>query len=705
MDEIRLDYESRSELDLPTVGLDRYSAHPSTQIFMAAWQINGGTVQQWETQDGRIPAELREALVDPEVTRRAFNAQFERVMTRRVLKIDTPYENWRCTQVMAYMLSFAGSLLQVGQQMEIDDAYLKTDGKKYINMFSKPHAISKTNPHKWWDWNTHPFEWEDFLTYNRQDVIAEGVICDFLLKYPQLEEEWKLYELDQRINDRGVPIDLDMCDKATRLADTRKAELMVEMKQITGLANPNSVAQLKPWIKARGYRFDDLGKDTIKKVMLENDEMIKLRGEHILSPECAQVLTMRKQTARTSTGKYAKFKSLCGVRNRLRFPIQFGGASRTQRWAARGAQIHNLGRTPKALEPEKEGDFEGFGMGDYNLRQATEAIQREDLDFLKLLLKEPMDGIAGCVRSVIRADPGHELVTSDLASIESVVIGWLSGCERLLNVFREGRDAYRDFATELFKKAYVEVTSGERTLAKPATLGAGYRLGGGDLDRFGKRTGLWGYAENMGIDMTQKQAHEAVKVFRETYPEIPVLWYNLENAIIKTIKNKTVNWVGPVAFEMRNGFLCAVLPSGRRMYYQKPRIERKVFQSKDRETGELLWDQYGFPKTYTKIGFSYMGFNQDIKKWVRQESHGGKMTENLVQAIAREILKYGLFNAQKAGFKILFHVHDEIVTQRKIGDERFGLPKLIDCMISRRPWYGDMPLNAAGWVAPFYRKD
>ncbi len=705
MDELRLDYESRSLLDLPTVGLDRYSADPSTEIFMASWQINGGTVQQWEARDGRMPAELKDALLDPSVTRRAFNAQFERVMTRRVLKIKTPYENWRCTQVMAYMLSFAGTLLQVGQQIGIDSQYLKSDGKKYINMFSKPHAITKTNPNQWWDWNTHPFEWDEFLAYNRQDVIAEGVICDYLLKYPQMEEEWKLYELDQRINDRGVPIDLEMCDKATRMAAARKDEFMKQMKQITGLSNPNSVTQLKPWIKERGYRFDDLGKDTIKKVLAEDADSIKLTGEHILSPDCVKVLGMRRQTARTSVGKYQKFKSLCGPGNRLRFPIQFAGASRTQRWAARGAQIHNLGRTPKALEPQADGDFEGFGIGDYNLRQATEAIQREDLDFLKLLLKEPMDGIAGCVRSVIRAEPGYELVTSDLASIESVVIGWLSGCERLLNVFREGRDAYRDFATELFKKPYSEVTSSERSLAKPATLGAGYRLGGGELDAYGKRTGLWGYAENMGIDMTQKQAIESVRIFRETYPEIPVLWKNLENAIIRTIKLKKVSWVGPVAFELRKGFLVAVLPSGRRMYYQKPRLETRVFQSKDRETGQPLFHEDGSPVTYKKTSFSYMGFNQDFKKWMRQDSHGGKMTENLVQAIAREILKYGLFNAAKAGFNILFHVHDEIVTQRKIGDERYSLKKLISCMIERQPWYGDMPLNAAGWVAPFYRKD
>lgn len=691
MDSIRLDYESRSELDLPTVGLDRYSAHPSTEVLMASWQINTGRVQYWDIREGAFPAEVREALADPDVEKKAWNAQFERVMTRRVLKIDTPVNNWRCTMVRAYMLSFSGTLEMVGHQIGLPlDKVKMASGKKLINLFSKPQRITKKNPHRWLDWNTNPFEWDEFGIYNRQDVVAEGAIDDWLAKYDVLDEEWELYELDQIFNDRGVPINQTICENAQAMAARRKEELLDKMRRITGLENPNSTTQLMPWVKARGYRFNDLNKDTVKKVLTEHKE------EPVLQGKCEDVLRMRMQTARTSVGKYKKLTDLVGPGNRLRFPLQFGGASRTQRWAGRGAQLHNLSRTPKALEPEDDDDWK--------LRAVTYAIRDNDYDVLDLMMKEPMDGLAGCVRSAIYAPEGWEFVTCDLSSIETVVIGWLSGCETLLNVFREGRCAYREFATRMYGVEYHEVTSHMRTMAKPAVLGAGYRLGGGDLFR-GKRTGLWGYAENMGVDMTREDAHESVKMYREAYPEVPQLWRNLENAIIRTIKTKTVTKVGPVSFEIRGEFLVAILPSGRAMYYHKPRIEKNTFQSKDRKTGEPLFNEDGSPKTYEKIGFSYMGMNQDTRQWVRLDSHGGKMTENLVQAIAREILKYGLFNAHRALLNIVLHVHDEIVTLRKIGDKSKGLEVLKECMIRKKSWYKDMPVGAAGWIADFYRKD
>jgi DNA polymerase len=700
VDEISLDYETRSRVPFGKTqasrGLDVYSSDPSTKALMCSWRINKGRVYQWEHREGKFPGEVREALLDPHVKKKAFNAQFERFITRRVLGIPTPIEGWRCTMVRAYLLSFSGGLGMVAQQMGLPvDLQKDKRGDKLIQMFTKPQRITKNQPHEWFDHETHPIEYAEFMAYNEQDVVAEGAVDAWLEQYPIPEEEWLLYEMDQKWNDRGLPIDLSMCSQATKLAIARKNELMTEMKKITGLPNPNSPVQLTKWAKTQGYRFNDLGKDTVKIVMKEGG----------ITDECQKVLKMRLQTGRTSVGKYVKFVSLCGPRGRLRNPLQFAGAQRTARWAGRGVQLQNLGRTPKILEPH--GSLKDGTYDDHALVWATDAIRNGDMDELKLIIKEPMDAIAGCVRSAIRAPDDSHLVICDLASIESVVIGWLAGCGRLLQVFKDGRDAYRDFATELFKCQYDEVTSSQRSLAKPATLGAGYRLGGGDLDKNGKRTGLWGYAENMGVDMTKEEAHKSVRVFRETYPEIPEMWKALEACIIRTIKTRaTTVFRKFIEFSIQGPFLRAKLPSGRYLYYNKPRVEVKTWQSKDRKTGAPLFEKDGItPKTYTTTGYSYMGFNQEIKKWIRIDSHGGKTTENLVQAIAREILKYGLIEADRFGFRIILHVHDEIVAEQKKADMRYTASNLRMCMIKPQPWYKDMPLGAAAGTAQFYRKD
>lgn len=675
----RLDFETASDLSLPKVGLDVYSSHPSTRVLMAAYQFGTGPVEHWDTADTDIPpAELIDALQDPHVQKRAFNAQFERVIARRVMGLKVPYCNWRCTMALAYQHSFVGGLGEIGAQMGMPEHLLKSkEGDRLIRMFSMPQKPNKKQPHVWRDSLTDPEDWAAFGKYNVQDVVTEAAMDDTLSAFHTPDSEWRLYELDQLINDRGLPVDLQFVENAIWMAARRKAELLEQMSDLTGLRNPNSTTQLLPWLQERGYPFGDLGKDTVSKVLREN----RAAGEEaFLEEEAVDCLKLRQNASRTSVTKYNALQQKTGPKDRVRFCFQMGGASRTNRWAGRNFQPQNLTRTPKAIEPD--------GHDTYKLTFTTELIRTGDYDALAMMIGEPMDALAGCIRSAIRAPRGYELRVCDLSSIETCVIAWLAGCERLLAVIRSGKDPYKDFGTVLFNKPYEKVTKKERGDSKPAVLGSGYRLGGGDLKE-GKRTGLWGYAENMGVDMTRETAHDATRLFRETYHEIPKLWFRLEQAVERCLKTGSEQRCGVLRFEKEGPYLTVWLPSGRPMRYFKPKIIMKV----------PPWG--GDPKK----NFSYMAQPTGTRKWVRITSHGGKLVENFVQAIARDVLKEGLLAAHKFGFNIVGHVHDEIIALQELLDRDFTVDALKSCMTRQLDWCPDLPLGAAGWSGPIYMKD
>jgi DNA polymerase len=663
---------------------------------MCAYSLDGGkTLRHWDVTSGkRMPRELREALEDDDVLIWAFNAQFERVIMNRVLNIWPEMRRWRCSMSLSYMHSFTGGLDMVARQMGIPQEKAKMDtGKKLIKMFCGPQKVTRNNPHKRFDATTHPVEWKMFVEYNIRDVVAECEIKNKLdrPKYPIPAKEWEFYALDQIINDRGLPIDRRFVENALEMANHRKEELLEKMRAKTGLSNPGSPAQLLPWLQARGYPFSDLQKDSIKKVLtaykaLEAGELEYRKGELYpdkLTKRAVAILKLRQQQARTSTTKYKALLTAMGEDGRMRYVFQFCGASRTGRFAGRRFQPQNL-TMMRDIESEKL------------LMQMTDLIREGDYESLELYRKEPLDALAGLVRSSVRAPRKKKLVVCDLASIESVVIGWVAGCERLLNVFRDGKDADKDFATELYKVAYEEVTKQMRKMAKPATLGAGYRLGGGEI-RDGKKTGLWGYAENMGVDMTQKESAKNVATFRRVYKEIPECWYALEDAIKHVIKRGGTRTVGPVKFYMAKPYLVCELPSRRCIFYKAPRIRREKMIGTDRKTGE----QY----EYYKDSISYMGKQQNGSKWLRINSHGGKFIENIVQAIARDVLREGLLALHKAGFYLIGHVHDEAIAEQAANDNEHNGAMMRECMIRKKKWMKGMPLNAAPMETIIYRKD
>lgn len=699
---LSIDFETYCDIDLIKYGLDLYSIHPSCEVLMCAYRIDDGPTRHWDATNDPMPRRLRDAIEDEDFQIWAFNAQFERVIMNRVLDIWPAMHRWRCTQVLAYMHSYTGRLSDVGYQMRLDQDKVKmTTGTKLMKMFSMPHKVTANQPYKRFTEKTHPVEWKMFIEYNIRDVDAECEIKQRLDKprYPIPEREWEFYALDQIINDRGLPIDRLFVENALAMANTRKEELLERMKAKTGLVNPGSPAQLLPWLQARGYPYSDLQKDSVKKVLtawkgIQSGELQYKEGElypEDLTKRAVAVLKLRQQQARTSTSKYQALLTAMGEDGRIRYVFQFCGASRTGRFAGRRFQPQNL-TMMRDVESEKV------------LFQMTQVIREGDMDTLRLYRKEPLDALAGLVRSSIRAPRKKKLVVCDLSSIESVVIGWVSGCERLLDVFRNGKDAYKDFATELYKVAYEEVTKLMRKMAKPATLGAGYRLGGGDIID-GKKTGLWGYAENMGVDMTRKESHKNVATFRRVYKEIPECWYELEDAIRHVIKRGGTRKVGPVKFYMAKPYLVCELPSGRCIFYKSPQLRREKMQGIDRKTGEKY--------EYTKISISYMGKQQNGSKWIRVNSHGGKFIENIVQAIARDILREGMLALHKAGFYLIGHVHDEAIAEEAVNDNEHNHEMMRECMIRKKRWMKyvandntyEMPLNAAGMTTKIYRKD
>lgn len=718
---LHFDYEGKSKIDLFDQGADVYTSDESTEILMASWSINDDPTKLWVPAEGEpIPAELRDALTDPHVLKVAFNAQFERLMTWRVLlrqfgiAVPQEYESWRCSMALAYMFSFMGGLDDIADQMSLK--YRKDPrGKQLINIFCKPNKPTRNQPFVWRDQHSDPENWEVFKQYCIRDNESEKELWSKLIKFGVPDWQWELYALDQIINDRGLPINRRFVENALAIADRRKTELISEQNRITGLANANSGKQLLPWLIDRGFPYENLQKANVAKALAAEEESVaryinsenkdpgdlwfykdagidsigQVTGNAIMTQECRTVLRLRQASSKTSTTKYEA--CISGMRpdsDRLRHCFQFAGGSRTNRWAGRKIQPQNLPRTPKWLEPEDHIDFD-------RLDYCNDLIEAGDYETLGVFAGEQMDAVSGCVRSTIQASPGKKLVVCDLSSIESVVIFWLTGCERGLNVFRNGLCAYKDFATTLYSVAYEAVTKAQRSGAKPAVLGAGYRLSGGELVN-GEKTGLWGYAENMGVKMTRDEAHRAVQIFRETYSEIKNAWYQIEDTIERAMAagGRVVKW-GPLEFQIVKPFLRVGLPSGRSMWYYQLRVEK--YEAEGR---------YG---SYMRTNISYMGKDQITQQWTRIESHGGKFIENFVQALARDILGFGMLAAHAAGYFIVGHVHDEIISEENADDDTKNVEGLRYCMTKAiqklHDWLVTMPLGAAGYEGRTYKKD
>jgi len=699
---MNIDFETFSDTDLTKVGSDVYSRHESTEVLMAAFMIDGGPMQQWIPAEGQeMPKILKEAFVDPEVTTWAWNAPFEMNITENCLGIPVDVAQWRCTMAMAQLCAYPGSLEKAGPAVGIPMEKLKMDtGRKLMRKFSM-RSKSRRKATMGQMIRTHWYEamedWEGYLEYNRGDTRAEYEIKKLIDPYAPPAHEWELWELDQMINRKGLPINLGMVHNAVRLYDESYAIGFQQMQEVTHLGNPMSPKQLLPWLQAQGYPFDDLKKGHVKQARSyfdkkpdHWDEMQWM--EYQYNEELMQALDMRLELSRSSIKKFHALQKATdpvgnGQHGLLRYTLQFAGAQRTARWAGRLFQAQNLPRPEKRYE-------KGIEIHAAN-------IEKLDRESIEMIYPNTFDVLASCIRPAAQAPEGQMFIDADLNAIENRVLGWMARCQKILDVFEKGRDPYVDFATYLFHQPYDKLIaeykagdSAKRTIAKPGVLGCGYMLGPGqtyeDLTTGEiEATGLLGYAWGMGVKhFTHEESKLSVDTFRREFKEVKSYWYAIERAAMKCIKTGKPQKFDQVTFDLKGPYMRIKLPSGRHLHYKEPKIEQK----------KAPWGDM-------KDTITYMGLN-DRKQWVRQQTHPGKLTENVDQAISRDLLANGMMLAHKRyQLDIRLHVHDQIVCLTEESKADRDLTLLIECMEEHPRWALDLPLGSAGFTTKVFKKD
>jgi DNA polymerase len=668
-----LDFETRSEIDLEVRGLHNYATHPSTRVLLLAYALNKEEPKLWQADIEPFPAELSELLDDPFVHKVSWNAGFERSIFRYVLKRDIPIPEWLDPSIWARHVSIPGSLADACEVLGLSDELAKMgEGARLIDKFCSPATEAQEDtlygrmPAVFRDRYTDPEDWKLFCSYCLQDVKAEREILRKLMIYPLPRIEQQGWCVDQIINERGIPIDPLLVENALHIAEQTKDVLLLRMKKIAGLDNANSRSQLLAWAQQHGYPFKSMGKQWIERALAGNK----------IDDDCREVFELRQQAGKTSASKLQAIRDIVNEDGRVRGQFNYLGSSRAGRWSGRDIQPHNLPR-PVSKDIEKRMDL------------AVELLRGAKFDRIKAEFSNEIDVVTSCIRAAFRAQPGKKFLISDLSAIENRGIGWICSCKEILEVFEKGLDPYIDFATKMFKVPYDKVTKDQRQTAKPAVLGAGYRLSGGEEgeDRFGNaiKTGLWGYCLNYGVEMTREDAHFAVDVFREEYDAVVNFWYALENVSHAVVRGQKATELGPLVFEMCHGVLMIHLPSGRRLHYIDPRIENREFYGKMKPT------------------LIYKGRQQQSKAWVDITTHGGKLLENVTQAISRDFLLNGMMEAERRGLPIVLHVHDELVAEVD-EDSPLTYKDLEACMEVRPKWAPQFPLKSAGFESVYYKK-
>ena len=648
------DYETYCDLDIRAVGSEAYCRHPSFRIMMCSYAMGDDPIKLWVPEEGEpMPQEFLAAHQALDVFLSGFNVAFERACTRGGLGWDIPAERYRCTMVKAYGLSFFGGLSAVGKQIGIpQDKEKLAIGGRLINRFCKP--APKNHKARFYDRYSHPQEWADFKLYCCQDTETERFISNWLDEYSPISGyEWSLWALDQEINQNGLPVDLVAAQRALDLHQEAKTKIVDEMRAITGLDNPNSTQQLEGWLRTKhGVVMPNFQAETIKAT-------IKLAA---IPQGALDILGKKRLVGMTAPTKWKAFIQKACPDWVLRGMFTFAGASRTRRWASRGVNLQNLKQPP----------FDDMEMAIWFIKHAP-------LSLIEAIYGEVIAFLAGTVRGGITAPDGEAIAVSDLGSIESRVVGWISGCKAINETFAKGLDTYKMMAMDIYQVAYDEVTGPQRKFAKPVVLAGPYGQGA---------KGLVGYAENFGVILEEAEAKQHVNTFRRKCHEIPKMWKWLTAAIQDAVLNGGT-WEGyRVSIYTEGDFLFIGLPSGRRLAYYQPKIEMKV----------TPWGE-------SKPTFTYMGKHKDKAIWVRLKAHAGLITENITQAIARDILACGLMNAKAAGLYIILHVHDEIGARVPEQFKNEWLKVLEDAMCVVPDWAPGLLLAADGFTTKNYRKD
>lgn len=663
MHHLSIDLETYSSVPIAKAGAFRYISSPDLEVLLFAYSLDGAPVQVIDFPRGdRLPPWLVQAITSPEFIKHAYNAAFEWGCLGRYLGRPLPPEQWRCTMFHSLYCGYPAGLEAAGQALGLPEDRRKLNtGKALIRYFCTPCAPSRANGGRTRNLPRHdPAKWELFKGYNRQDVITEMEIERRLASCPVPDWVQKQWETDLLINARGVAVDMELVSGALCLGDTARQALISEATRLSGLNNPNSVAQLTKWLQEEtGEELGDLRKETVARLLKKD------RG----SPQARRMLEIRQKLGKTSTKKYDAIEAAVCPDGRVRGLLQFYGANRTGRWAGRLVQVQNLPRTYTE-----------------SLDLARELVRRRALDALQVVYGPVPDTLSQLIRTAFVASEGNVLIDADFSAIEARVISWLAGEQWRLEVFRTHGKIYEASAAQMFgvpleriKKGYPEYAL--RQKGKVAELALGYQGGAGALVAMG--------ALDMGIP--EEDLPDIVARWREANKRIRDLWYSMEKAAVQVItKGGSVGLRGLVLsheydYEQGAQRLTIALPSGRKLYYNAPRI------------GEDRWG---------KPSISYMGTDQKTRRWKRVETYGGKLVENVVQAIARDCLADAIQRLEAAGSPVVFHVHDEVVIDiAPWADEAAMLQTVVDIMRQPVPWAPDLPLDADGWVGRFFRKD
>ena len=647
MRELGIDIETYSSYDLKTCGVYRYVEAPDWAILLFAYAVDGGPVQCVDLASGEsLPEDVRAALTDPAVVKTAYNAAFERVNLGKYLGQRLDPAQWRCTMVRAARLGLPLPLGQCGEVLHLEAGKMK-EGAALIRYFSLPGKNGRHYP------ADAPERWATFKAYNIRDVEVEQAILAKVrrLEVPAFDDQ--LYIADQEINDRGVLIDRQLVENAERFDTEYKAQLAHQAKTLTGLDNPNSPAQLKRYLQeTTGSEVETLN----KKVLAD------LKDQLAEYPDAQELIELRQDMAKTSSKKYtAMLKCVCSD-GRIHGLLQFYGAARTGRWAGRLVQVQNLPQNHLA-----------------SLDYARSLVKRGDLEEFTDNYSNPTHVLSELIRTAFVAAPGHTFHVCDFSAIEARVIAWLAGENWVLDVFREGGDIYCRTASKMFGVPVEKhgANAELRQKGKIAVLALGYGGGVSALEAMG----------GARLGLSEDEEKEIVQLWRKSNQNITQLWQTLEAAAIKAIQTgESVRINRGIVVGRQWGILTITLPSGRTLCYPRVSIgiERNDGWRGDHEIIE------------------YEGTNQTTKKWGKIRTYGGKLTENVVQAIARDILGVVILRAREAGLPVVFHIHDEIIVEAAPGQT---LQQVEDLFSKPITWCSDLPLKGAGYTTPYYLKD
>ena len=641
---LEMDIESFSDVDLIKCGVYAYADSPAFEILLFAYSFDGGETQIIDLAQGeKLPAEVEDAIFDVSVTKTAYNANFERTCLSKYFGRYIPPESWHCSAIQAAMLALPRSLEDVGRVLGLDEQKMK-EGKELIRYFCVSCKPTKANGGRTRNLPCHaPEKWELFKTYCKRDVDVEKSIRRKLHNFPIPESEMELYRLDQRINDRGVLVDMGLVEQAIACERLHKEVVTKRAYELTGLENPNSVVQLKGWLGDMGMEAESLSKKAVAEMIAETDG------------EVEELLRLRLLMAKTSVKKYeAMERSVCSDR-RVHGMLMFCGANRTARWSGKIVQIQNL---PKNYIPD--------------LELARELVKQGRFEDIELLYDSTPNVLSELIRTAFIPKPGCRFVVADFSAIEARVLAWLSGEQWRLDVFTSHGKIYEASASSMFHVPMDEITKGSplRQKGKLAELGLGFGGAAGALISMG--------ALDMGL--TEDELPPLVAAWRKANPHITQFWWDVDAAAIKAVTEKQKIKVGKIIFEYKSGILFITLPSGRKLSYVKPRMAVNKFG---------------------RDGLTYEGISEN-KKWSRIETYGPKLVENIVQGTARDLLAEAMLRVEEKGYPIVMHCHDEIIAE--VPEGTGSVDEMCEVMAVQPEWAEGLPLRADGYSCSFYQK-